>query len=61
MARYPNQADKLLVAAGLLVPAKPERGRPSYTAHRRGVSTAYYTVFHAIGDASFDKSSRPRT
>lgn len=49
MAQYPIEPDKLLVAASLLVPARPGRGRPSYTAHRRGVSTAYYAVFHAIG------------
>lgn len=48
MAHYPIEADKLLAAASLLVPASPGRGRPSYTAHRRGVSTAYYAVFHAI-------------
>ena len=50
MAQYPIEADKLLAAASLLVPASPGRGRPSYTAHRRGVSTAYYAVFHAIGE-----------
>jgi len=48
VAHYPIEADKLLAAAGVLVPASPGRGRPSYTAHRRGVSTAYYAVFHAI-------------
>ena len=31
MAQYPIEADKLLAAASLLVPAKPGRGRPSYT------------------------------
>ena len=50
MAHYPIEADKLLVAAGLLVPDSPGRGRPSFTAHRRGVSTAYYAVFHAIAE-----------
>jgi hypothetical protein len=45
---YPIEPDKLLYAAGLLAPARPGRGRPSYTAHRRAVSTAYYAVFHAI-------------
>lgn len=24
------------------------RGRPTYTAHRRAVATAYYAVFHAM-------------
>jgi hypothetical protein len=50
VAQYPIEADKLLAAASLLVPAKPGRGRPSYTAHRRGVSTVHYAVFHAIGE-----------
>jgi hypothetical protein len=45
---YPIEAQKLLFAADLLVPQKPGRGRPSYAAHRRGVSTAYYAVFHAV-------------
>ncbi len=49
MPRYPIEAEKLLAAADVLVPRNPGRGRPSYTAHRRGVSTAYYAVFHAIG------------
>jgi hypothetical protein len=47
---YPIEPDKLLDAAARLAPAAPGRGRPSYTAHRRAVSTAYYAVFHAIGD-----------
>jgi hypothetical protein len=38
----------LLAAAEMLVPKSPGRGRPPYTAHRRGVSTAYYAVFHAV-------------
>lgn len=50
MPRYPIEPDKLLAAAHVLVPRRPGRGRPSYTAHRRGVSTAYYAVFHAIGE-----------
>lgn len=50
MPRYPIEADKLLTAAALLVPGQPGPGRPSYTAHRRGVSTAYYAVFHAISE-----------
>lgn len=50
MPSYPIEPDKLLTAATLLVPTQPGRGRPSYTAHRRGVSTAYYAVFHAISD-----------
>jgi hypothetical protein len=47
---YPIEPAKLLDAAELLAPAQPGRGRPPYTAHRRAVSTAYYAVFHAIGD-----------
>jgi hypothetical protein len=32
------------------VPREAERGRPAYADHRRAISTAYYAVFHAIGD-----------
>jgi hypothetical protein len=45
---YPIEADKLLDAADRLAPADAGRGRPSYAAHRRAVSTAYYAAFHAI-------------
>lgn len=48
MPAYPIESDKLLDAAERLAPARPGRGRPPYTAHRRAVSTAYYAVFHAI-------------
>lgn len=48
MPTYPIEPDKLLVAATQLAPATVGRGRPSYTAHRRAVSTAYYAVFHAM-------------
>lgn len=48
MPDYPIDAEKLLELAEHLVPAKKGRGRPSYTHHRRAVSTAYYAVFHAI-------------
>jgi len=64
---YPIEPDKLLSAADLLAPARPGRGRPSYTAHRRAVSTAYYAVFHAISGrvvetvfASADEAFRRR-
>lgn len=50
MPTYPIEPDKLLDAADRLAPAKPGRGRPSYAAHRRAVSTAYYALFHAITD-----------
>lgn len=50
MPTYPIEPDKLLDAAERLAPARPGRGRPPYTAHRRAVSTAYYAVFHAITD-----------
>ena len=50
MADYPIEPDKLLDVAERLAPARPGRGRPSYTAHRRAVSTAYYAVFHAISE-----------
>jgi hypothetical protein len=48
MPAYPIEPEKLLDAADRLAPAKPGRGRPPYTAHRRAVSTAYYAVFHAV-------------
>ena len=48
MPAYPIEPDKLLDAAERLAPSQPGPGRPSYTAHRRAVSTAYYAVFHAI-------------
>jgi hypothetical protein len=48
MPLYPIEPDKLLDAANRLAPAQAGRGRPSYTAHRRAVSTAYYAVFHAV-------------
>lgn len=50
MPPYPIEPDKLLDAAERLAPAQPGPGRPPYTAHRRAVSTAYYAVFHAIGE-----------
>jgi hypothetical protein len=66
---YPIEPDKLLDASERLAPARPGRGRPPYTAHRRAVSTAYYAVFHAItervaervfadADADFKRSIR---
>lgn len=45
---------KLLVAAERLAPARAPVGRPSYTAHRRAVSTGYYAVFHAIAGRVVD-------
>jgi hypothetical protein len=48
--RYPLIPEKLLDTAERLVPREAERGRPAYADHRRAVSTAYYAVFHAIGD-----------
>lgn len=50
MPRYPLIPEKLLDTAERLVPREAERGRPAYADHRRAVSTAYYAVFHAIGD-----------
>jgi len=50
MPSYPIEPEKLLEVAERLAPAQPGRGRPSYTAHRRAVSTAYYAVFHALTD-----------
>jgi hypothetical protein len=50
MAKYPLKAEKLLDTAERLVPREAERGRPAYADHRRAISTAYYAVFHAIGD-----------
>ncbi|HUB98735.1 MAG TPA: hypothetical protein VMS11_02815 [Solirubrobacterales bacterium] len=50
MPTYPIEPGKLLETADRLAPLHPGRGRPSYTAHRRAVSTAYYAVFHAITD-----------
>lgn len=50
MPSYPIEPGKLLEVAERLAPAEPGRGRPSYTAHRRAVSTAYYAVFHALAN-----------
>lgn len=50
MPSYPIEPRKLLEVAGALAPESAGRGRPSYTAHRRAVSTAYYAVFHAISN-----------
>lgn len=50
MPAYPIEPDKLLDVADMLAPEQAERGRPPYAAHRRAVSTAYYAVFHAIGE-----------
>lgn len=54
MPSYPIEPDKLLDAADRLAPAQTGPGRPPYTAHRRAVSTAYYSVFHAIGGRVVD-------
>lgn len=63
MSSYPIDPGKLLETADRLVPLNPGRGRPSYTNHRRAVSTAYYAVFHAITDrvakAAFDEVDTP--
>lgn len=50
MPRYPLIPEKLVDTAERLVPREAERGRPAYADHRRAISTAYYAVFHAIGD-----------
>jgi hypothetical protein len=50
MAQYPIDPVKLLEVADELVPLDAGPGRPSYTKHRRAVSTAYYAAFHAITD-----------
>jgi hypothetical protein len=41
-------ADDLIKVAVQLCPTKP--GRPSYAVVRRCISTAYYAVFHALGE-----------
>lgn len=63
MPSYPIEPGKLLDAADRLAPLNPGPGRPSYTGHRRAVSTAYYAVFHAITDrvakAAFTEADAP--
>lgn len=50
MSTYPIEPGKLLEVADILAPDRVPPGRPQYAAHRRAVSTAYYAVFHAIGE-----------
>ena len=48
MPQYPIDPEKLLDHAQDLAGAEAGRGRPSYTNHRRAVSSAYYAVFHQV-------------
>ncbi len=48
MPSYPIDPDKLLEQAAQLAGEDAGRGRPSYTNHRRAVSTAYYAAFHEV-------------
>ena len=48
MPSYPIDPDKLLGQASELAGEGAGRGRPSYTGHRRAVSSAYYAVFHEV-------------
>jgi len=47
---YPIDPDKLLEQAAQLAGEDAGRGRPSYTNHRRAVSSAYYAAFHQVSD-----------
>lgn len=50
MPSYPIDPDKLLEHATQLAGQDAGRGRPSYTSHRRAVSSAYYAAFHQVSD-----------
>ncbi len=50
MPSYPIDPDKLLEQAAQLAGEDAGRGRPSYTNHRRAVSSAYYAAFHQVSD-----------
>jgi hypothetical protein len=45
---YPIDPEKLLEHAAQLAGEGAGRGRPSYTNHRRAVSSAYYAAFHEV-------------
>jgi hypothetical protein len=45
---YPIDPDKLLEHAAQLAGEEAGPGRPSYTNHRRAVSSAYYAAFHQV-------------
>jgi hypothetical protein len=45
---YPIDSDKLLDHAAQLAGEDAGPGRPSYTGHRRAVSSAYYAAFHEV-------------
>jgi hypothetical protein len=47
---YPIDPDKLLEHAAQLAGEDAGPGRPSYTNHRRAVSSAYYAAFHEVTD-----------
>jgi hypothetical protein len=47
---YPIDPDKLLEQAAQLAGEDAGPGRPSYTNHRRAVSSAYYAAFHEVSD-----------
>lgn len=48
MPSYPIDPNKLLDHASQLAGEEAGRGRPSYTNHRRAVSSAYYAAFHQV-------------
>lgn len=50
MPSYPIDPGKLLEHAAQLAGEVAGRGRPSYTNHRRAVSSAYYAAFHQVSD-----------
>ncbi len=50
MPSYPIDPAKLLEHAAQLAGEEAGPGRPSYTNHRRAVSSAYYAAFHQVSD-----------
>lgn len=48
MPSYPIDPEKLLEHAAQLAGEDAGPGRPSYTNHRRAVSSAYYAAFHQV-------------
>ena len=60
MPSYPIDPDKLLEQAAQLAGEDAGRGRPSYTNHRRAVSSAYYAAFTRSVTRSREDSFRGR-
>jgi len=58
---YPIDPEKLLEHAASLAGEEAGPGRPSYTNHRRAVSSAYYAAFHEVTDQVAQRLFRDST